>query len=150
MNQIRPHALWIGHAGDGRAYREVFAAGIRAVVQLATEDPPLQPPRELLYVRVPLLDGGGNEIDLLAFAIDAVAGLIERRIATLVCCGMGMSRSPAIVAAALALASGSDVVECLRGVVGQHPADVSPGLWADVRAAVAARRKCGPFQGVPS
>ncbi len=65
MNQIKPHAIWIGHAGDGRAFRDIFDNGIRAIVQLAMEEPPIQTPRELVYLRFPLIDGAGNGRDIL-------------------------------------------------------------------------------------
>src|SRR5258708_1657799 len=76
--------------------------GLEAVVRRAGEDPPLQPPRELIYCRFPLLDGSGNRGELLSVAVRTVGTLLERKLPTLVCCGAGMSRSPAIAAAALA------------------------------------------------
>src|SRR6267142_7076321 len=103
MRQILPHSLWLGHAGDGRDLRAILDAGIRAVVQLAIEEEPLVLPRELTFCRVPLVDGAGNEEKLLYLAVTAVANLLESRIPTLVCCGGGMSRSPAVAAAALAV-----------------------------------------------
>ena len=47
MRQVQPHALWLGHAGDGRDFRAVLDVGIKAVVQLkkrkrATEEQILQ------------------------------------------------------------------------------------------------------------
>jgi protein-tyrosine phosphatase len=134
MNQIMPHPIWIGHAGDGRAFRAIFDAGIRAVVQLAVEEPPIQPPRELIYQRYPLLDGEGNDRAVLRLAIDAVAGLIQAGIPTLVCCGAGMSRSPSIAAAALSAAFRLDLEEALRTVVQHRPADVSPALLHEIKA----------------
>jgi hypothetical protein len=65
MNQIKPHLVWVGHAGDGRAFQSIFANGIRAIVQLAIEEPTIQAPRELVYMRFPLLDGEGNDRDLI-------------------------------------------------------------------------------------
>ncbi len=50
-------------------------------------------------------------------------------------CGSGMSRSPAIVAAALAIVQGGTPEERLREVVAGHPHDVSPQLWEGVRGA---------------
>jgi hypothetical protein len=110
--------------------------GIRVLVQLGIEEPPVQPPRELVYLRFPLLDGPGNDPDLLGLAIHLVAALIQQRIPTIVCCGAGMSRSPAVAAAALSVALDSPFGECLRKVLEGRPADVSPGLLADVRAAL--------------
>ncbi|MCE9548168.1 MAG: dual specificity protein phosphatase family protein [Planctomycetia bacterium] len=134
MHQIKPHALWVGNAGDGRNFPQIFAHGIRAIVQLAIEEPPVQPPRELIYQRFPLLDGEGNGPDVLRLAIDAVARLIEAELPTLVCCGAGMSRSPVIVATALAVAFRADFEQSFQTVVQHFPADISPALLAEVQA----------------
>jgi hypothetical protein len=134
MNQIMPHRLWVGHAGEERDFRALFDAGIRAVVGLALEELPAQPPRELVYCRFPLVDGIGNDPDVLAMAIRVVAALVKAQVPTLVECGGGMSRSPAVAAAALALAHGSPLHDCLERVVRHHPCDVSPGLWNEVTA----------------
>ena len=48
-----------------------------------------------------------------------------------------MSRSPAIVAAALAVLEGSTLEECLASVTKSYPADVLPALWDEVCEAVA-------------
>ena len=133
MDQIKPYDLWVGHAGDGRAFPGLLDKGIRAVVQLAIEEPPLKPPRELVYCRFPLLDGDDNDADVLSLAIRSLAALIRRGIPTLVCCGAGMSRSPAIAAAALSMVEQVEPEECLRRVAGHLRADVSPGLWAQIR-----------------
>jgi hypothetical protein len=132
MRQVVPHPLWLGHAGDGRGFPGLYEAGIRALVQLAVEEPAIQPPRNLLYFRVPISDGAGNPVDSLALAIRTVADLLSRRVPTLVCCGAGMSRSPCIVAAALAVTLGKSPVEGLEMVVRQGPCDVSPSLWDEV------------------
>jgi len=133
VNQVQPYKLWVGHAGDGRAFDEVFRRGIKAIVQLAMEEPPLQPPRELVYLRFPLLDGSGNDLTVLQLAVRSVASLVEGGTPTLVCCGGGMSRSPAVVAAALSIVENADVEQYLRRVIQSHPADVSPGLWDEIR-----------------
>ena len=133
MNQIEPYALWVGHAGDGRAYQEAADRGIRAIVQVAITELPLQPPREFVYCRIPLMDGCGNDPGLLQLAIGSIATLIQQRIPTLVCCAMGMSRSPAIAAAAIARTENLDLDECLKRVTKFRVADVSPGSWNDLR-----------------
>jgi protein-tyrosine phosphatase len=132
MNQITPHQLWIGNAGDCRAISRILDKDIRAVVQLAAEESPVQFTRELISCRFPLLDGTGNDDHLVDLAIGCVANLVERGIPTLVCCGAGMSRSPAIVAAALARINRSDLSKSLEAVMKVHPADVSPGFWNEV------------------
>jgi len=132
MNQIKPYPLWIGHGRDAQDFRGLFDRDIRAVVQLAAEEPAIAAPRELILYRFPLVDGVGNGLELLRLAIAAVASLIEQRISTLVCCGAGMSRSPAIVAAALSRLGVGGLEECLKNVIELHPADVVPGLWEDI------------------
>ena len=139
MNQITPYQLWVGHAGDGRAFQELFEKGIRAIVQLAAEEAPIQAPRDFILFRFPLDDGSGNDPDLLSLAITSVAGLISKNLPTLVCCGAGMSRSPAVVAAALSLVEHCSLEECLKTVTEHHPADVLPGFWDDVRRVVERR-----------
>jgi protein-tyrosine phosphatase len=133
MTQIQPHALWIGHAGDGRDYARISEAGIGAVVSLAAEEPSGQPPRDLLFLRFPLVDGVGNKMPWLELAITSVANLLRLEIPTLVYCGAGMSRSPTIAAAALADRAGQSLEDCLRSVVASHHADVVPGLWDEVK-----------------
>ncbi len=133
MDRIEPYELWVGHAGDGRAYQEAAHRGIRAIVQVAITELPLQPPREFIYCRIPLLDGCGNDSGLLQLAISSVVTLLQNGVPTLVCCAAGMSRSPAIAAAAIAMTENLDLDECLKRVTNFRVADVSPGLWEDVR-----------------
>ncbi len=129
-----PYPLWVGHAGDGSQNRVLHELGIEAVVQVAAEEPPLSPPRSLMFHRFPLLDGSGNSPAVLRLAVETVAALIRLRVPTLVCCGMGLSRSPAIAAAGLALALREPADEVLRRLADCHPVDVSPAFWAEVRA----------------
>jgi protein-tyrosine phosphatase len=133
VRRIEPYRLWIGNAGDGRAFQGLFELGIVAVVQLAVEEPPIPLPRELASLRVPLHDGGGNSAPLVRLAVSATADLIRAGIPTLVCCGAGVSRSPGVVAAALSLCEGRDPAECLRRVTSSGPADVSPAFWEEIR-----------------
>jgi hypothetical protein len=134
MNQIMPHPLWIGHAADGRDFRRILDVGIQAIIQLAMEEPSLQTPRDLLYCRFPLVDGDGNRPELLDLTVRTVAGFLRARIPTLLCSDAGVSRAPAIAAAALSEFLGQRPEHCLELVVAQHPSDVSPGLWAAVAA----------------
>jgi hypothetical protein len=134
MREISPFPLWIGHADDGRDRVQLAEFGIEAVVQLAAEEPPLVPLRELIYCRVPLLDGVGNPPGRLHLAIGTVAELLGRGVPTLVCCGNGLSRAPVIAAAALARRHGASPGEWLMRIIATHPADVSPGFWDEVVA----------------
>jgi hypothetical protein len=133
VNQIQPYALWLGHDGDGRDNKSLFKLGIRAVVQLAVEMLPLGPPRELIYCRFPLVDGPGNDADLLQLAISTLAAFLQGKVPTLVCCGASMSRSPALAAAALSRTQARSPEECLEQIARQHPTDVSPAFWNEVR-----------------
>jgi hypothetical protein len=71
MSQIAPHGLWIGHAGDGRDYSRLLDQGIKAVVQVAAEESPMNVPRELVYLRFPLNDGADNPSGLLDLVVVA-------------------------------------------------------------------------------
>jgi protein-tyrosine phosphatase len=136
MNQIEPFPLWLGHAGDGRDVRGIVAADIQAIIQLALEEPHCRLPRELTYCRFPLLDGAGNEKSLIGTAVATVVGLLRHRIPTLICCGAGRSRSPAIAAAALAEFHEQEPSDWLKRISERHPSDVSPGLWQEILQAL--------------
>jgi protein-tyrosine phosphatase len=132
MRRIGERPLWIGTAREARDIRAVLDAGIEAIVDLAVEEPPIQTTRELVYFRVPLVDGEGNSTSLLTLATEAVGMLARGGTPTLVSCGAGMSRSPAVVAAALAKLDYRPPDEVLAEIAGGGPADVQPGLWREV------------------
>jgi protein-tyrosine phosphatase len=132
MNQIQPYLLRVGHMGDGQDFKRLFDEGVRAVVHLAWEDAPLMLPRELILCRFPLADGPGNQPELLRLAITTVARLLEERVSTLVCCGSGVSRAPAIAAAALARFTHKSLSECLQEVTRHRHADVHPALYEHI------------------
>jgi len=133
MRRVPGSLLWIGHAGDGRDAKRLLAEGIRAVVQLAAEEPPLTLPRELVVCRVPLLDGADNDGQLLQLAVHTVGWLLAGDVPTLVCCSAGLSRSPAVVAAALARLRSCDPESCLGELAALGPLDVSPALWMQLK-----------------
>lgn len=136
MRQIDGSPLWLGHTGDLRHVAKLFAARIAAVVDLASNEPPTLLPREFVYCRFPIVDGGGNPLWLLRRAVETIAALVEADVATLVCCSAGMSRSPAILSAALAKVSRSSPAEMLVRVNSGQASDVSPALWAEILAAI--------------
>ena len=103
------------------------------MVQLAAEEPPLSLPRSMLYHRFPLMDGSGNSPAFLMLAVGMVASLLRLRVPTLVCCGMGLSRSPAVAAVALAIVLRESPDEVLRMLAARRPVDVSPAFWGEVR-----------------
>ena len=143
MNRVAPFALWIGHGGEAGELTRLYENGVEAVVSLAVEEPPDRSPRDLIACRVPLVDGAGNRTERLALAVQTVATLLAAGVPTLVCCGAGMSRAPAVAAAALARVHGDTPAHWLERVTRHHPSDVSAGLWADLVAL--ADDTLGPF-----
>ncbi len=129
MREILPDKLWIGNAGDGRDPERLLRAGVVAVINLAAEEPSPVLPRGMVYCRFPIMDGAQDDSGALDVAVHTLVSLLKNRVPTLVYCGAGMSRSPAIVAAAMAIVQGVGPEEKLREVVAGHPHDVSPQLW---------------------
>jgi hypothetical protein len=136
MRRVPGYSLWLGHAGDVRDVRGLLAAGIVAVVDLAIQEAPAPLTRDLVYCRFPLVDGPGNPLWLLRTAVETVAGLLRSDVPTLVGCGAGLSRSPCIAGAGIARIRSCSADEGLAIALGSSPADVSPGLWVDVRRIV--------------
>jgi protein-tyrosine phosphatase len=136
MRQVGEYALWLGHAGDLQNPRAVMDAGIEAVVELADNEQLADLPRSLIRLRFPLSDGGENPPWLLRLATDSVASLLGTGVPTLVCCSGGLSRSICVAAGAVALVAELPLVEALAKVIGSGPADVSPGLFAQLHRAL--------------
>jgi protein-tyrosine phosphatase len=132
MRRIANRSLWISHALGAEELRAVHKEGIEALVDLAINEPVSQVTRDLIYLRFPIVDGSGNRPQLLQLAIRTTAELIRSGTPTLVYCSGGMSRSPAIAAAALAVATGASPANCLAEVMASGPKDLSPALWKDV------------------
>ena len=87
----------------------------------------------MIYCRIPLIDGDGNPIVILEMAVGCVVMLLKKDIRTVVACGAGMSRSPAITAAAMAIVTRNSPDDCLTAIATNGPHDVSPILWTHVR-----------------
>jgi len=141
MRRIPDTSLWLGHLGDSRDLRAVLSEGILALVDLAVEAPAAPVTRDLVYLRFPVVDGGGNPPWLLRAAVKTVAELVRADVPAMVACGAGMSRAPAIAAAGLALARGWEAHDALVRVTGDAPHDVTPALWRDVLACVTEDRR---------
>src|SRR5208337_2391524 len=125
MREILPNQLWIGNAGDGRDPARLLQNGIVAVINLAAEEPSPVLPRSTIYCHFPLTDGAPDDPTILRVAIQTVATLLKSQLPTLVYCGAGMSRSPAVVAAALSIVQGGSPQNRLKEVVAGRPHDVS-------------------------
>lgn len=138
MHEVIASRLWIGNAVEARDVRHLLNLGVSALVDLAIEELPQSLVRELVYCRFPLMDGASNPPELLRLAVETVASLIRHGTPTFVFCGAGMSRSPAITAAALAVVEKANPNEVLKRIVSGHPHDVSPALWRAVTACMQA------------
>jgi protein-tyrosine phosphatase len=134
MRQLDGFSLWIGTAHDARDIKYVLGLGVKALVDLAQEEPPVRVTRDLIYLRFPLLDSSGNPLWLLRAAVAAIEELVESRVPTLVACGAGMSRSPAIVAIVTSDFQGIEPGDALMELRKHGPIDVSPALWQDLLA----------------
>ncbi len=141
MRLVQGYTLAIGHRGDTRDFVALRKAGVVAIVDLAVNELPLTPPREMVYCRFPMVDGAGNTRALIRGAIEVTASLVRSRVMTLVMCSAGMSRSPAIAAGAIAVVGLRPPGQCLVEVTHGAAADVSPGFWGDVVAVVAEMRR---------
>ena len=141
MHEVHPNQLWLGHALDIREPRALFDVGIRAVVDVAIEEPPAALPRELIYCRFPIHDGGGNDPSVLLQAVQCTVDLLASATPTIVACSLGMSRSPTIAAFALATHLGRSPNEVILGIGEERALEVKGSLWNDV-AGVFPRIRC--------
>lgn len=134
MRQIDELSLWIGTARDARDIKCVLDQGIKAIIDLAVEELPIHPTRDLVCLRFPLLDGTGNPGWLLRAVLTTVECLIRERIPTLVACAGGMSRSPAVASVVAARFVGIEPMDVLVSLRNHGPIDVSPTLWQELLA----------------
>ncbi|HJT34672.1 MAG TPA: dual specificity protein phosphatase [Pirellulales bacterium] len=132
MREIIPGLLWVGNAFDARDLKRVFDQGIQAFIDLAREESPVLPARELIYCRFPLVDGQGNSPAIIEAAISTAVRFITAKVPTLISCGGGMSRSPAIAAAVIVRVDAIEPAEAIKRVAAAGPHDVAPLLWSEV------------------
>jgi protein-tyrosine phosphatase len=132
MREILSQRLWIGNAREARDVRGVLDLGIVAVIDLAMEEPPISYPRDVTYCRFPLVDGGGNSAAVLRAAVATTVEFLRSNVPTLVACSAGMSRSPALVAAALSRTEAITPEDALQQITAFGPHDVSLSLWREL------------------
>ena len=130
MQEIHPNRL--GHALDVRQPRPLFDAEIAAVVDVALEEPPVQLPRQLIYCRFPINDGGGNNPSVLLHAVQCTVDLLASGTRTIVACSAGMSRSPTIAAFALAAYLDQSPEDVVSRIADVKSLEVKGPLWNDV------------------
>lgn len=134
MREVLSQLLWIGNARDARDVKRVLDLGIAAVIDLALEEPPITFPREIVYCRLPLIDGDENNPAILKTAIETTTCFVQSEVPTLIACSGGMSRSPAIASAALSLINKSCFADMIKQIATEGPCDVAPGLWNAIQA----------------
>lgn len=134
MRHVEPYSLWLGNADDLRNPAHFFDSDIQAVVDLAANEPFPHFPRDLTYCRFPLFDGGGNDPALLWLAIRTLSEMFKVSTTTAVCCSNGLSRSPAIAAAAMSVCDNIPLDDALVRATSSGHHDVSAALWQDVIA----------------
>lgn len=78
MHEVIPNRLWIGNAVEARDLRCLLEMGVTALVDLAIEEIPPSVVRELVYCRIPLIDGASNPPERLLLAVETVASLARR------------------------------------------------------------------------
>lgn len=135
MLEIHPNLLWIGHALDVRTPQPIFDLGITAVVDVAYEETCAQLPRQLIYCRFPLNDGGGNEPIVVSQTLQTVIRFLESNTKTLLACSAGMSRSPTIAAFALAYHLNETPDATIVKISELKGLELKQALWDDVLSA---------------
>ena len=132
IREVETGLLYTGDAGSARDLKQLYDREFSAVVDLAADEPPAVLGRDLIYCRFPLSDDGSNRDALIASALVCLNALLERDLRTLLACGAGMSRSPVLAAAAIAMRSGEPLPDCLARLAARAPVDVPPTFFAAV------------------
>ena len=136
MLEFLPQRLWIANAFEVRNPALLFDAEIKAVVDVAYEELPAQPPRQVTYCRFPLNDGGGNSKALFQLAVSTIVELIRSEVSTAIACSAGMSRAPVIAAFAVAGIEDQSPQEVLERIGKQRALQLNAMLWNDALAAL--------------
>ena len=138
--------LAVGAIEDAMRPQRLLRAGIGGVLAL-NRFPSLTHVPALEWVRVTLIDGAGNQPDVILGAIEALEALLRRH-RVLVHCDEGLSRAPFVAACSLARQDGLSFDEALALVTRRHPAArIDPALLALPRTAALQRPLNGPLPG---
>lgn len=89
-------------------------------------------PRQLVYCRFPLNDGGGNDPNLLLQTVQTVVDLLAAGTPTIVDCLAGMSRSPTIAAFALVAHLDKTPDDIISPVLSVKSLELKNALWKNV------------------
>jgi protein-tyrosine phosphatase len=132
MRAVIPDILWIGTSHEARDLQLIAETGIEAIVDLASRKPMQVLLKDVINLRIPIIDGDGNRPERLRLAVMSVLQLLRENIPTLVACNRGMSRSPAVAAYALARLRYITPLEAAELIGGS----ISPELWSSLDSAM--------------
>lgn len=132
MHELEKDLLWIGNAMEARDPGPLFEKGILAVVDVAYDEKPAQLPRQLIYCRFPLVDGGGNKKQILAQAVKTTLDLLASGTTTLIACSAGMSRAPSVAAFALAKHLSEPPADVLARIAELRALEINGLLWKEL------------------
>jgi len=110
----------------------LFESGVKAVLDVAYEEPPANLPRQLTYCRFPINDGGGNNPATLFLALSTAINLLDSETPTLIACSAGMSRSPTVAAFALAFHLSESPDTVVARIAEIKSLELKPELWTDM------------------
>lgn len=123
MNRISDR-IYLGDSYDARTRDILDESKITAILNVAGDL--LQDSLGRTYVHAPLIDGPGNENHHMASAISELARLYKEGHTILIHCHMGVSRSPTVLAAFIAIndqidfGTALDYIKKVRPIVHPH------------------------------
>ena len=117
--------LWLGDVQDAGRPDELRARGVTRIVSLIDAELDEPYPETVRVTRHPLTDGQAAEWAPFAAATDTVRGALDADESVLCHCSAGISRSGAVVAAALAVRHDESFDAGLERVVAAKP-NVNP------------------------
>lgn len=132
MIRVPESRLLLGTSEDLKDIRTVLGEGISAIIDLGIEEPVPLLPRATNYCRLTLSDDGENDPATVAAAIRMAATFLAGDHDVLICCHAGLSRSPSVAAAALAITRGQSASHALCMLGGLKRTDVSAAFWNQV------------------
>ena len=119
----------IGNYAQAERADVLSKAGFRGMLSVRCETSVLPPDSGVeIFERVPLIDGSGNDFASFERAVFTLKELVENHAPVFVHCHAGRSRSPAVVAAYLAMEHGLGADAALEFVAQKREINVSPDL----------------------
>lgn len=137
MTEIVPSLIWLANGLEVRDLELMGRQEAEAIVDLAYEESPIASLKSKIAIRVPLIDGEGNNRQHVRHAISMTVELVRSKTPFVIACSAGISRSPTILAAALSIVEECEIEEKLAFVNSKKRIGVSQIFLADVKKAMA-------------